>query len=32
MLVDKADIETLEFIEWSSVEAYLREQHKEPQP
>jgi hypothetical protein len=32
MLVDKADIETVEFIEWSSVEAYLREQHKEPQP
>ncbi len=24
MLIDKADIETLEFIEWSSVETYLR--------
>ena len=29
MLVDKADIETLEFIEWSSVAMYLAARQKE---
>ena len=29
MLIDKADIETLEFIEWSSVATYLRDRQKE---
>jgi hypothetical protein len=29
MLIDKADIETLEFLEWSSVEKYLIDKQKE---
>jgi len=29
MLIDKVDIETLEFLEWSSVEAYLRSNQEE---